>query len=226
MPHIPDSVHETHDLELIAAYAGGAGDRATDPSAAALVAACAGCADLFNDLRAIAAAMPALPVPARPRDFRLTPDQAAALRPRGLRGLVASLASPRFSFAAPLGTGLAALGIVGVLVASGATPFAGSGSAGTAAGTAPQVESVPDGVDQKAGALEAPSGQLDASPDPNLTIEAQRREDVTLTPLADAGPAAASTTSTAVLALGLVLVFVGAALVAARIVARGLARAP
>ncbi|HEY3336430.1 MAG TPA: hypothetical protein VGK16_14450, partial [Candidatus Limnocylindrales bacterium] len=69
--------------------------------------------------------------PVRSRDFRLTPEQAASLRPGGLRGLLAAFSGPRFAFATPLGTGLAALGIVGVLVASGG--FAsGAGTGGAA----------------------------------------------------------------------------------------------
>ena len=84
MPHLPD--HATHDPELIAAYA--AGD-ATGPAldqATELVAGCAECAALHRDLRAIAAALPELPAPVRPRDFTLTPEQVASLRPSGWRG--------------------------------------------------------------------------------------------------------------------------------------------
>ncbi len=95
-----------------------------------LVAACPECAALHRDLRAIAAALPELPVAVRRRDFRLTEDQAAALRPAGWRRFVAVLAGPRFSFAAPLGTGLATIGIA-VLVVSGSLglPFAAGGAA-------------------------------------------------------------------------------------------------
>ena len=125
MPHLPDSQHPEHDLELIAAYA--AGD-ATGPElerATAQVAACDECAALHHDLRSIAVAMAELPAPARSRSFTLTPEQAADLRPKGIRGLLATLSGPRFSFATPVGTGLAAIGIVGVLVASGGLPASG-----------------------------------------------------------------------------------------------------
>ena len=148
MPHLPDSQHPDHDLELIAAYA--AGD-ATGPElerATALVATCEDCAALHHDLRSIAAAMPAMPAPARTRDFRLTPEQAAELRPKGLRGLLATLSGPRFSFATPVGTGLAALGIVGVLVASGGLPVGSGSTAG------PQPETA---------ALEAPAAGEEAA---------------------------------------------------------------
>ena len=128
MPHIPDNVHDTHDLELVAAHAAGDAQGAGLDQATALVAGCTECAALHHDLRAIAAAMPELPAPVRPRDFRLTPEQAASLRPSGIRGFLAAFSGPRFAFATPLGTGLAALGIVGVLVASGG--FASGGTAG------------------------------------------------------------------------------------------------
>ena len=116
MPHVPD--HATHDPELVAAYA--AGD-ATGPdlaSATELVASCTECADLHRDLRAIATALPELPPAVRPRDFRITPEQAASLQPSGWRGVLAAFASPRFKLAAPLGTGLAAAGLAGLLLAN------------------------------------------------------------------------------------------------------------
>ncbi len=141
MPHLPD--HTTHDPELIAAYA--AGD-ATGPDlaqATELAAECTDCAALHRDLRAIAAALPEMPPAVRPRDFRLTPEQAASLAPSGWRGLLAAFASPRFRLAAPLGTGLAAIGLAGLLLGTPGSilPGAGQGTgAGAAAGAAPNVE--------------------------------------------------------------------------------------
>ncbi|HEY6608740.1 MAG TPA: hypothetical protein VI277_06045 [Candidatus Limnocylindria bacterium] len=148
MPHLPD--HTTHDPELIAAYA--AGD-ATGPDlalATELVADCTDCAALHRDLRSIATALPELPAPARSRDFRLTPEQAAALAPSGWRGFLAAFASPRFRLAAPLGTGLAAIGLAGLLLGTpGSVLPAGEGSAaGSAAGatpSAPAPEKAEDG---------------------------------------------------------------------------------
>ena len=107
--------HAAHDAVLVAAYAAGDAEGPGLEAATALVAGCADCAALHHDLRAIAAALPELPAPARTRDFRLTPGQAASLRPSGWRRLLAPFAGPRFAFAAPLGSGLAALGIVGIL---------------------------------------------------------------------------------------------------------------
>ena len=92
MPHLPD--HRNHDQLLIAALAAGDAEGADLEQARDLVAACDDCAELHHDLRAIAVALPAIPAPARPRDFTLTPEQAASLRPAGWRRLLAPLAGP------------------------------------------------------------------------------------------------------------------------------------
>jgi hypothetical protein len=116
--------HAAHDELLLAAYASGddlpAAERvATD----ALVRDCPDCAALVVDLRLIRAATVALPVPPRRRDFRLTDADAARLRPAGWRRLVATFASARLAFTAPLGAGLVAIGIVVAVVT--AAPGAG-----------------------------------------------------------------------------------------------------
>ena len=169
MPHIPDSRHTDHDPLAVAAYAAGG---ATGPElelARDLVVSCADCASLQADLRAISAALPELPVPARPRDFTLTPEQAASLRPSGWRRLLAPLAGPRFAFAGPLGGGLATLGIAGLLVA---------GSLGApVAGSAPQ-----DATANQPITMEAP-----ASPDASTAIGAAPVPEIQ--PLASGGPA-------------------------------------
>ena len=157
MPHIPD--HATHDPELVAAYA--AGD-ATGPdlaSAAELVASCTECADLHRDLRAIASALPELPPAVRPRDFRITPEQAASLQPSGWRGVLAAFASPRFKLAAPLGTGLAAAGLAGLLLANpGGLQPTSSGGAGAEAPIAAASSATRDAAASDAsGAFSAPA---------------------------------------------------------------------
>ena len=248
MPHLPDSQHPDHDLELIAAYA--AGD-ATGPElehASALIASCGDCAALHHDLRSIAAAMPELPAPARTRDFRLTPEQAAELRPKGLRGLLATLSGPRFSFATPVGTALAALGIVGVLVASGGLPV-GSGSTAAPQPETAALEASPAAASAApeahgayaAGAQPAESAAASAGSDTSGEVAAAP-SDVALkaatgpaaTPDADVddvaigaqAPTTGSMTPSPWLGIAILFVFVGAALVAARLVARRLARAP
>jgi hypothetical protein len=141
MPHVTASPHADHDRLLVATYAAGDATGAELETAQALVATCADCATLHRDLRAIAGAVAALPAPVRSRDFRLTPEQAARLRPSPWRRLLAPFAGPRFAFAGPLGTGLATLGIAGLLVAgslgtplTASAPTAGGRSGPEAAG--------------------------------------------------------------------------------------------
>ena len=171
MPHLPD--HRNHDQLLIAALAAGDAEGTDLEQARDLVAACDECAALHHDLRAISAALPATPVPTRSRDFRLTPEQADALRPAGWRRLLAPLAGPRFAFAAPLGGSLAALGIAGILVAGAAsTPIANVPSvdrqryaAAPASPDVTKVELAPAVPDASAapGALPAPVPQASMS---------------------------------------------------------------
>ena len=233
MPHIPDNVHDTHDLELVAAHAAGDAQGPALDQAMALVAGCTECAALHHDLRAIAAALPELPAPVRPRDFRLTPEQAASLRPSGIRGFLAAFSGPRFAFATPLGTGLAALGIVGVLVASGG--FVSGGTAGArndaAAVTAPEVAPAPSAAAMYV-ASAAPAAEVPAPSSEALTGVSQKATPAD--PAAGTGPAdattvtadASTTASSPLGVLSLVIVFIGAALVGARLVARRSARAP
>jgi hypothetical protein len=96
----------------------------------AQVADCPACAELLADLLSIAAATARLPGPQRTRDFRLTEDDAARLRPAGWRGLLARLGSPGFAFVKPLAGGLAALGVAGLILASLPSAFMSS-SAGS-----------------------------------------------------------------------------------------------
>ena len=214
--------HADHDPSLVAAFAAGDASGSELGEATALVAACAHCATLHRDLRAIAAALPAMPVPVRTRDFRITAEQAAALRPRGFARLLAPLASARFAFAGPAGTGLAALGIVGILLSGGLgqmvlpasmgapvensgagvnTPALSAPSADTNGSVAGQAQPLPSdratsmtvsGADASAGAL-LPEASLQAGPK-QAYGSVERLE---ATPLDGAAPAPAPMTTAA-----------------------------
>lgn len=129
LAHTPPAAAADHSA-LMAALDGGdlAGDELA--RARAVAAACPGCAALLADLAVIRAALPAVPAPSRRRDFRLSPEDAARLRPSGWRRISGWLASPR-STVRPLATGLATLGIVGLLVGAG-LPGLGVGSTASA----------------------------------------------------------------------------------------------
>jgi anti-sigma factor RsiW len=121
MPPTPDvrpTSHDRHDPLLVAALA--AGDlAATDRvRATELIETCPDCATLHDDLVAIARATASVPPPiaTRPRDFRLSREQAARLRPSGWRRFVGAFGSPRFAFTKPLGVGLATIGLAGLLL--------------------------------------------------------------------------------------------------------------
>lgn len=139
MPHIPDR-HADHDLTLVAALATRDADPAEQAAADELVASCTDCAELLADLRSLATATAELPAPRRRRDYRLTAEQAARLRPTGLRRVFAAFGSARFAFAAPLGTAMATLGLVGLLVAAIPGPLAMGTAGGEDGGAVRQLD--------------------------------------------------------------------------------------
>ena len=95
MPHV-NELHTQHDSILVVSLA--SGDLATADrdfaTATSLVERCAECAQLHDDVLAVARATKALPPAVRTRDFRISPEQAAKLSPAGWRRFVAGLAAP------------------------------------------------------------------------------------------------------------------------------------
>ena len=142
-PHSPAAEAQDHASLIVALDAGDLAG-AELLAAEALATSCPGCAALLPDLAAIRVAMAALPVPPRRRDYRLTTGDAARLRPSGLRRLLEWLAAPG-SAVRPLATGLATLGVVGLLLTSGLSGML-SGFGG--AGAAPVPAAAPQGAPQ------------------------------------------------------------------------------
>jgi hypothetical protein len=117
--HGPDRAHETHDRLLVARFALGdalAGDEAA--AVRALLATCSGCTDLVAEMQLVQHATATSRVPARPRDFFLTAEQADTLRPGAWQRLLARFSSPRLTVLRPLAGATLAMGIV--LVGAGA----------------------------------------------------------------------------------------------------------
>ena len=144
MPHV-NELHEQHDPMLVVSLA--SGDLATADrdysTAQSLVAGCSDCARLHDDVLAIAAATKALPPAARTRDFQISPDQAARLRPSGVRGVLARLTAPGGLFSPQLGVGLATLGVAGLLIGSlGSINLGFMSAAGPASGGAAPAASI------------------------------------------------------------------------------------
>jgi hypothetical protein len=150
--------HDRHDRILIAAHEAGDLTGPDHDAAASLVRDCPDCATLFTDLRAIAAATHDLPHPARSRDFRLTPEDAARLTHRSWRSIVAAFAGPRFSAARPVGAVFATLGLAGLLLA--ALPGIPLGSAASTLSKVGAPAVVPASSDNGAGLqpMSAPTG--------------------------------------------------------------------
>jgi hypothetical protein len=121
MPKAAAANHATHDELLIARFYGDDVDSRERVRALGLVADCDECAALYADLGAIATATTALPVQRRPRDFALTEEDAARLRPR--RRSWARLLT--FGRRRSIGGALAALGFSG-LVLTGAVSMLGT----------------------------------------------------------------------------------------------------
>jgi hypothetical protein len=134
MPRGPEQ-HAQHDPLLVASLAAGDLSGTDRDLATSLVDDCAECRALHDDLISIARATAALPSAARPRDFRLSPEQAARLRPSGWRGLIAAFASPRLALTRQLGVGLTTLGLAGLLFSAlPSLPLGMSGGAAAPAG--------------------------------------------------------------------------------------------
>ncbi len=114
------SPHASHDLVSIAALAARASDMddAEHARARALVTTCTTCADVLAELVMLRTALPMTSTPARPRDFSLTPADAARLRARGWRRFLGFFGSARDAFSRPLAATLTTLGIAGLLLAS------------------------------------------------------------------------------------------------------------
>ena len=119
MPKTAAAAHAGHDELLIARLYGSDVNDRERARALELVAGCDECAALYADLGAIAKATAALPVPSRPRDFALTDEDAARLRPRR-RGWARLLGvGRRRSF----GGALVALGFSGLVLTSALSMF-------------------------------------------------------------------------------------------------------
>lgn len=97
---------------------------------------CRPCAALFADLVVLTQALPLAALPARARDFTLSPEDARRLRPSGWRAWWSAARSARDAVMQPLAIGFTTVGIAGLLLT--AVP-----SLLPVAALAPATESVP-----------------------------------------------------------------------------------
>jgi hypothetical protein len=220
MPRHPD--HAAHDRTLVAAAAANDLEGAALAEATERLASCPDCAALHADLLAIASALGELPAPVRSRDFTITAEQAAALRPTGWRRLVAGFRSPRGAIVRPLAVTFTTLGLVGLLLAAvpAAVPLGMLGGAGDAAGSgdreyaldalqsaggSPSVEAAAPEVAPSGDGVEAPSDQA-AAPGASLPADAPKTTEEAVA--GSGGPSPIAIASIALLGLGLGLLAV------------------
>jgi hypothetical protein len=137
----PAHIRPDHDEMLIARLAADDLTEREAVHARTLVGSCPACALLHADLRSIMAATAGLPAARRTRDFRLSETDAGRLRQTRWRRLLGRFGDQRLAFTRPLASGLVALGIAGLVLAS-APSFAGLGGIGSA-GAAPAFAPVP-----------------------------------------------------------------------------------
>jgi hypothetical protein len=174
------SDHAAHDPMWMAALATKDPDLAPAElvRAQAALESCGACAELFADLVAVSAAIPSAAIPARPRDFTLTPADAARLRSRGLRRWFSSIGSVRDGITFPLALGLTTMGIAGLLLATVPGALSGAG------GAAQVLSTVGSAVEPASGGGNSAASAPAAVPAPIAASSAA--------PAATAAPAAAS----------------------------------
>lgn len=184
----PGDPHATHDPLLVVALAADDLEAEARAEAERMVATCADCRLLFEDVRAIATATATLPAMPRRRDFRLTEGDAARLRPMGWRRFAAAFASARFAVARPAAIGLATLGLAG-LIFSAIPSLGGFASAGA---TPPEAASANDGMYSLTGSPRLAQGPSAAASAPAgaPSAAASAAASVTAPPPASAAPQA------------------------------------
>ncbi len=169
-----ERAHESHDRLLVARHAVG-DDLAADERAAlvALLASCPSCDRLVEELAVVRRTTAASLSPMRARDFRITPQQARALRPSAWRRLLARLSAPRMDRLRPVAGATLAVGIVLV----GASAFVPRETQVLVPPDAPALASTTSPVDGGAGEAmpEASPDAVAREADPRSHADAQAK---------------------------------------------------
>jgi hypothetical protein len=171
-PRNTSSDHARHDRLVVVRYLDLDDDllEGEVSQARALLASCTDCAALATELQLISDATNRMALPSRPRDFRLTAQQAAALQPGGFRRFVQNLgAAFRFEFLRPLAGAAVAIGLL--LAVVGTLPsFQPGPSAGSPAGSGGGDSQLTSGQDATA----APASSAGAVIAPEATRTSDR----------------------------------------------------
>jgi len=130
----PGADHQSHERLLLIRLAADDLSSAERPAAEALRAGCPACADLARDVDLISRVTASLPAPSRPRDFRISPEQARTARGTFIGRILERLAAPRLGILQPLGAAAVAIGFVLVVVGMGLPSMGGGSPAGAVPG--------------------------------------------------------------------------------------------
>lgn len=174
--HSLSAEHRRHDRLLVARFAAGDAAYGQEHEAQDLIRRCSECAALAADIGAISKSVARLPAPPRPRDFRLTTEQAAQLRgsrlDRWLRALTGSgwaTVRPVAAVALSVGLVMSVVGFMPILGAATPAPldtFSGPVSAaGQPTPASSPAERTNDlGPTATKGDAPAPTGELNVLP--------------------------------------------------------------
>lgn len=181
-PHLPSaSPHAAHDMTLIAALAARTPDLTEVQTAAAhdLLSSCDACTTLLADLVSLQTVLPTTATPSRPRDFTLTPADAARLRRDGWRRFLGLIGSARDNVTRPLAVGFTSLGVAGLLLAGFSIFYIGGSTQARLSPVGAQVEQAAPAASGAPAAGGAPAAsqaygtdRLDMSVDPGASDEA------------------------------------------------------
>ena len=150
------SDHRRHDRLLVARLAAGDSHPAQLDEARALVAACAECARLAEDIRLISGAVQHLPAARRPRSFQLSAERADQLRGSRLERFLRRLSGPGWGTLRPVAGVALSLGLV--MAAIGSLPLGGMASLPAEDGFGTQQPDIARATDFAA-ATAAPAGE-------------------------------------------------------------------
>ncbi|MDP8905172.1 MAG: hypothetical protein M3N29_07640 [Chloroflexota bacterium] len=115
----PRAEHNGHDRLLVARFASEDAAASELDQARRLVASCPDCAALAGDIRLLSNAIGRLPAPPRQRDFRLSREQAAALRGSWFDRFLGRLAAPGTSALRPLAGVAMSIGLALAVIGTG-----------------------------------------------------------------------------------------------------------
>lgn len=122
--------HARHDQPLIVAFASGDVTNDEARSARELTASCRRCAALADEIALVSRSISeSVGAPRRPRDFRLSEDDATRLRAGPLQRFLRRVGGPGTTMLQPLAGAALAIGLV-LVIATGAYPRFGLGAGG------------------------------------------------------------------------------------------------